>query len=168
MSSPVALALADLKSAFPRQVVTADMVALYQRELADLQPAALDRAVRVAIRTGRYFPTIAELREHAAEFTTGLPSEHAALAQIDARIAWARVSVGQPPPPVHPLVADALAVVGGYAALRDTDTPAVARGQFARIYRERRADAIRQAALGAIPPTLEAVRELPAAQGEQT
>lgn len=167
MSSPVALALADLKSAFPRQVITADMVALYQRELADIQPAALDRAVHVAIRTGRYFPTIAELREHAAEYTTGLPSEHAALAQIDARISWARAGVGQPPP-VHPLVADTLALVGGYAALRDTDTPAVVRGQFARLYRERRADAIRAAALGTLPPMLEAVRELPAAQGEET
>lgn len=148
--------LSDLKRAYPRETITGDRLALYHRELVDLPPAVLAQAVSVVIRTSRYFPTVAELRAAAAEFALGLPTEADALAQVEARIRWARDQEGEPPP-VHPLAASTLKLVGGYAAFRDADQPAVVRGQWLRLFREERARLLRSHAEG--PPALPSGRE---------
>lgn len=144
--------LADLARAFPRQAVPRETFAVYLRELDDVPPALLEAAVREMIRTKDFFPTVRELREAVAERALALPGEAAALEQVHARVAWARVDEADrdgDPPAVHPIVLDALAQVGGFAAFRTADEPGVVRGQFLRIFRDMRARAVREAQLGA-------------------
>jgi hypothetical protein len=137
--------------AFPRQAVLDGTLRVYLRELADVPAAALDEAVRSLIRTSEFFPTVRAIREAVAERSLQIPHEAAALEQVHARIAWGRedeaARVGDPPP-IHPLVRDALDHVGGFAAFRGASEPGVLRGQFLRLYRELRADAVRNAQLG--------------------
>jgi hypothetical protein len=118
--------IADLAAAFPQRSIPAATIDLYARELADLDPVALSDAVRLLIRTSEFFPTIRAIREAVAEAALGLPNEAEALNQIHERSG------------VHPLVREAVNVVGGWHAVRTTDQPGVLRGQFLRVYRELR------------------------------
>lgn len=143
--------LADLGDAFPRQQVSRETFAVYVREVSDIPAPVLERVVRSLIRSSEWWPTVRAIREAAAELTLGLPGEADALAQIEARMAWSRTEESDrsaEPPPVHPLVREALDHVGGWHAFRAADEPAVVRGQFGRLYRELRARAIRDAQIG--------------------
>jgi hypothetical protein len=140
--------VAELAAAFPRQPVTADNVRAYARALDDLPLTVLTATVRELVRTSRFFPTVAEIREAAAERTLGLPSEAEALEQVEIRARWARDHDGQETPFVHPLVGAAVDHVGGWFALRTTDRPDVLRGQLLRLYREGRAAAVREFQVG--------------------
>lgn len=143
--------LADLARAFPRQSVTAGTFQTYLRELADVPVPTLERTVRTLIRSSEFWPSVRAVLEACAELTLALPGEADALAQIEARMAWARQdaqSRAQEPPPVHPLVREALDHVGGWHAFRAADEPAVVRGQFGRLFRELRARAVRDAQVG--------------------
>lgn len=142
----VSQVLADLVDALPpQQPLTAGAAEVYRRNLADVPPALLQQAAERCIRTCRWFPRVAEIREAAAEIALQLPGEARALDQIDNRVRWARDGQQGEPPPVDPLVVEALARVGGYPAWRGGDGPIV-RGQFGRVYREERAAAIRETA----------------------
>lgn len=131
----------------PKPPMTAERLTVMLEELADLAPSALAAAADRIVRSARYFPTVAEIREQAAEAALQLPSETEALAQIEARIDWNRSGRHGDPPQIHPLVRQALALVGGFYAFRAAEEPGVIRGQFCRFYREARADAIRGAQL---------------------
>lgn len=134
--------LLALRRAYPRQdFATANFVA-YQNALEDVPPDVLARAVEYLIRTEKWMPTVAEIRERAAELELALPDEAVALAQIHDRMAWARTQTLDPPPVVHQLVATALEHVGGWHSFRDTEATII-RGQFARVYRDLRTAAIR-------------------------
>lgn len=134
--------LLALRRAYPRQdFATANFVA-YQNALEDVPPEILAAAVQHLIRTEKWMPTVAEIRECAAELELVLPDEADALAQIHDRMAWARTQTLDPPPVVHPLVATALERVGGWHSFRDTEATVI-RGQFARVYRDLRGAAIR-------------------------
>lgn len=149
--------LARLAEAFPRVVLSGQTVALYAEALSDLDRGELAATVDEIIGTRRddRFPTIGEIRATNAERTLGLPDEVAALTMIERRLAWARLPDGErgAGPTVHPLVAEALALVGGYHGLKSSERPEVTRGQFLRYYREMRAKAVRgaQHALSAAP-----------------
>lgn len=158
--SRVVVLLAQLKLAFPRDPITQDRFDLYVHELASVDPAALEAAVREIIRTrtGGYFPAIAEIINAAAEHALGLPSPDEALAQVEARIRWGRERAGEAPA-VHPAVVEALEQVGGFHALRTAEKPSVIRGQFLNLYRDRRAAALRAAALTPTLPALPASPE---------
>lgn len=156
MPSPPEI-LARLVAAFPRQPLTAETLRVYLRELDDVPPAAFDDAVSELTRTSQFFPTVSEIRETVAERTLGLPGEAAALEQVAARLSWARVDDSErtgDPPPIDGLVRQALDGVGGFSAFRTSDRPDVVRGQFLRLYRDLRSNAIGQAQLGtlALPP----------------
>lgn len=141
--------LADLKDAFPRQRVELATITVYVRELADVPIDDLERAVRGIIRESQWFPTVSEIRARVAEMTLELPIETAALAQVDARMEWARQEEdgrGEPPP-IHPLVSTAVDRVGGWHSFRTEDASAVG-GRFGRVYRELRAAAIREKQIG--------------------
>lgn len=153
MADPLNVLLADLAEAFPRQAkdVTRATLQLYKRELEDLPHEALAHAVKALIRTSEWFPTVSAIRQAASERLLDLPSDAAALAQIEARLDWGRQRTGadeETPstdgaPDVHPLVRDALELAGGFYAFRRSDNPAVVRGQFAKLYRELRAGKVR-------------------------
>lgn len=153
--------IADLMRVFPQataklapQEVDA-MARLYARELADLPPGLLEEAVRDLIRTERWFPTIAAIRERTAERALALPEEAGALAQVEERMRWGRLDDSErpaEPPEVHPLVRAAVDHVGGFHAFRETQEAAVLRGQFGRLYREMRARAIHEYVLEPLRP----------------
>ena len=62
-----------LKAAYPRQVIGADTLQVYAEALADLDADLLRRIAQEHILSERWFPTIAELRERAAEIVCDLP-----------------------------------------------------------------------------------------------
>lgn len=156
--------LSDLIEAFPRQPVGPGTVRVYLRELGDLPELALTDAVCGLIRTSEWFPTISAIRNATAERMLGLPDEGEALAQVEARIAWARgggidkdaTSV------MHPAVVDAVHAVGGFFSFRSAENPGVVRGQFLKLYRERRAAQVRKLTIGA-PTRAVLLAEYPAA-----
>lgn len=146
--------LADLRRAFPRQAVEQETFTLYLTELADVPPAVLEVAVGVLIRTEEFFPSIRAIRAAAAEYALALPSPAGALAQVETRISWARRMEDEPAPEVHPTVRHALDLIGGYAAFRNAEEGAPVRGQFLRLYRELRDDAVHEAIRGERRPAL--------------
>lgn len=135
----------SLRTLYPREQLTEERFDLMVDLLADVPDDALTAAAHEHQLTGHYFPSVAELRQLAAERTLSLPDETGALSQVEARMTWAR----QPErdrgdaPPIHRLVREALEHVGGFHAFRSADKPAVVRGQFVAYYREARASAIR-------------------------
>jgi hypothetical protein len=154
-SQPVNAALSDLARAFPQRDIKAGTLGVYLQNLSDLPVGAVVEACGILIRTSEFFPTVHAIRETVAEQVLALPSETEALTAVNSyRRGTARL---------HPLVREALTMVGGMHAFRVSDEPTVIRGQFARHYRELRAARIREAvigdvALGSGPP----LRELPA------
>lgn len=145
--------LADLARAFPRQTFDAGTLRVYLRELEDVPAEALDVATRQLIRTSEFFPTVRAIRERVAENALDLPGEAAALAQVYARVAWARDDDQEregDPPPIDPLVRQALDQVGGFSAFKTADEPGVVRGQFLRLYRETRAAAVVDVQIGTL------------------
>lgn len=153
--------LADLARAFPRNPITPETLRVYLRELDDVPPELLEAVVRDLIRTSEWFPTVRAIRERAAERSLGLPAEAEALAQIEARIRWARTSAAAEAPPIHPVVLEAIRGVGGFHAFRSADEASVIRGQFGRLYRELRGSAIAAVQTGALAlPSAPTGREL--------
>lgn len=145
--------IADLKDAFPRQRVSEATFEVYVRELTDVPADVLAVTVRELVRSSEFFPSISAIRQAAAERTLTLPSEAEALTQIEARMKWAldqRIQGDEhvDPPPVHPLVREALDHVGGWHAIRAAERAEVVRGQLLRIYRDLRAEAVRGAQVG--------------------
>lgn len=164
-------ALAELKLAFYEANVPPDTFRYYLHDLADVPVDLLHTAVVHLCRTSadpRRFPTLGQIRAACAEHLLGLPNEAEALGQVQALVAWTRQSTlerAEGAPALHPLVRQALDLVGGTQAFRATDEPGVIRGQFGRLYREARASEMRGAQLA---PTLEAgsrARELNSGDG---
>jgi Loader and inhibitor of phage G40P len=71
--SQVVRLVAVLKAAYPRQETPPETVALYAEMLADLDAGDVTAAVKQHVRSSRYFPTIAEIRDAVRE-----ANEHAA------------------------------------------------------------------------------------------
>lgn len=146
----VAPLIARLAEAFPKMKVPPETFQVYLADLADVPLETLEAAVTRLIRTSEWFPTINAIRAECAEHLLNLPNEFGAVAQIYARIEWARdqgEEGAEEPPAVHPLAKRALDQVGGYPAFRTSSEPGVVLGQYNRIYREMRAAAIRDAQL---------------------
>lgn len=148
MDAPLSTAgiVAALKRHFPRDPVDTDMARRVIDALADLPVEALAAGADDLIRTRVFpsFPLVAEIRLAAVQHLADFPSDSMALEQIEARIAWAKQDedVRADPPVVHGLVREALDHVGGWHAFRAADEPAVVRGQFLRLYRDLRAEAL--------------------------
>ena len=153
---PVSLMMARLARAFPRETLTPERVALYTEMLADIPDPILAQAADTLILTAKFFPAISEIREQAAELTVSLPSEDQALEQVQARIDWARDGGGGTPPDVHPIARLVVEEVGGWYALRSSGIADVARAQFVKSYRARRARRIKALQVGRFQAALPA------------
>lgn len=147
-----------LVDAFHWYPLSREAAASYVSELADVPIPLLEFAVTEAIRTEpKYFPSIGLLRSLAASHSLALPSPTGALAQIQARISWAKLddeTRPEIPPAVHKTVKQALDLVGGFGAFRTAEESTIVRGQFLRIYKEIRDDTLHEATAGrlALPP----------------
>lgn len=71
-----------LEAAYPRQELKKTTVDVYVQFLQDLDHKLAQRVVAQHIRNEKWFPTIAEIRETAAEMVYQLPSTEAALTHI--------------------------------------------------------------------------------------
>lgn len=143
----LATLLRELQLAFPDKPIPAETLQLYARKLADVPLDVLAPVVHEVVCTARFFPRLAEIRSACAERALALPGDVQAVAQVDARLAWARGGLNGDAPDVHPLVREALDAVGGMYAYRMTDRPDVIRAQFLSAYRDIRSDAIRDVAI---------------------
>jgi len=86
-------ALLQLRLAFPQREVEVDTLGLYGRHLADLPEAEVVDAIYRLIRTAKFFPTVAEIRE--ATVTGGATEGLAEAAWAEvlrevARVGWNR------------------------------------------------------------------------------
>lgn len=102
---------------------------MYAEALADLDPQAVDAAVASVIKSSRFFPTIAEIRERVGERTLGLPTPAEAWMLACGDMTW---------PEPCPLVRKAKQAVGGEWAFRTSENPTALRAQFLRIYEDLR------------------------------
>ena len=139
-------ALSKLFAAYGVQRTATATVDAYRDELGDIPDPVLEAALTVCIRECERLPTVARIRRAAAELLVDFPTEAAALAQIRARIEWARRGAEGTPPEVAAPVAAVLEQVGGYYAFR-TGEESIVVGQFGRLYREERSRAVRTAQL---------------------
>jgi len=145
--------IADLKDAFPRQVIEDGTLKTYIDSLADLEAADVKAAVVRIIRTSRFFPTIAEIRELVAERTLSIPSAADAWHEVqekandyddyDEARKWPTFS--------HPLIKQTVNDLGGLRALYYSQAPGVDRAHFLKLFNETRADLLARAVAGELP-----------------
>lgn len=142
--------MGTLAAAYPRQELRDETLEVYARDLIDLDQKLAAEAVAHVLRSSRFFPTIAEIRDAAAELELDAPGPMEAWRQASQLDRTAR----------HSLVQQARATVGDDYAWRTGDREQL-RPAFLGAYRELRAAAISQlvapaAQLGAAepPPTL--------------
>lgn len=144
-----------LSAAYPQAGVTAATLAVYVRYLADLDGQILDSAAADCITRSRFFPTVAEIREAAAqvrELRYGAPSPGEAWQEVTA--AFREVGNWGTPSWSHPRIAEAVRQVGGWRNLCLSDNQAADRARFLELYSE----AARRSAYDAV--TLPEVRDL--------
>ena len=63
-----------LVAAYPRQEMREDTIKVYVSTLSDLDYKATEKSIMKHIRTSKWFPTIAEIREDVAEALHEIPS----------------------------------------------------------------------------------------------
>jgi len=127
-TTSAAPAIAILRAAFPRAEFPDKTIQLYGRLLADLDPAAVTRAVERLIKGSEFLPTIHSIRREVAEETLGLPMPEEAW---DIALSG---SLRAAPPEVRA----ATDAVGGRWARLHSDNPTTVRAQFLKSYGERR------------------------------
>jgi len=144
---------AMLKSAFPRQVIESDTLALYAAFLSDLDRERGEAAVRTAIATLKFFPSVAELRDLAARKAVDLPDETAAWSEVMRAVG----SVGRYGNPAfsHAAIARVVAAIG-WLTICDSDNVEATRAHFLRLFRDASETAVREAN---VKPMLEAAAE---------
>lgn len=148
-----AVALARLMRALPKESISQGTFDEYIADLHDIAPDLLDDGVTLLLRSRRdpWFPTIGDIRHACAEIYLALPTEHEAMTQVEARMLWGRGDRDEQAPGVHALVLRALSQVGGWTVLRESEDPASTRARFARVYRDLRAETIKETAVGLVP-----------------
>jgi len=129
-----ASAIAILRAAYPTKNFPDQTVELYGRLLADLDPAAVTRAVERLIYGSEFLPTIHAIRREVAEETLALPSSEEA---------WDIATSGGLRL-AAPEVKAAAEAVGGRWTILHTDNLPTVRAQFLRSYQERRRNAIEE------------------------
>lgn len=154
------LAIGRLVKAFPRQAIPVETGAVYVEELADLPIRVVEEAVRRLIRTGTFFPVIAEIRAGAAEVLDPFPAWEQAWEEINRAIRrYGCYGVPNGPPDYgyrevdwscRP-VAEAVAAMG-YQALCESENEPADRAHFRQVYEACRARAVEVHQVGPLLP----------------
>lgn len=144
-----------------------ETAATYRRMLADLEYAVANAAVERLLATSRYLPTIAEIREAAADLT-GSGSRVGGEQWGSVRRAMASRGAHRTPgvdfvfnDPITARVVDAL----GWRELCLSDNPTADRARFIETYDKLAAEARRDVIAGALPAA-KRLRELQARRSE--
>lgn len=145
--------MADIVDAYPQTPMSPANIQAYVRHLADLDPEVLRRAVARAISTCRFLPTIAEIRQAAAELVDVAPDAHEAWGMAMAEVQ--RVGRTGRPSFQHARIHAAVQAIGGWVYLCESDAYSADRAAFVKAY-----EAQTRRALHAV--TLAGVPELPA------
>lgn len=154
--------LRELVAAFPRQEVTPETITVYAHRLSALPIAAVETAVDRAMDTARFFPTIGEIKDAAAENALG---DHALPEGVWAEVKREVRRVGHNRPPLFhkgaflppevptfadPLVAEAVAATG-WAYLCTGEPEGVVKAQFTATLKAIRGRAIERVQTGRRP-----------------
>lgn len=132
----LAKALMMMRDAYPRQPFGDGAVRVYAEQLADLDGQDVLDAVERLLRTLRWMPTIAEIREEVAEGTDPLPTVEEA---------WDQAQAGRTRSSV---VRESVEAVGGFWSIAHGDNQTTIRAQFRADYTARRAREMRARAGG--------------------
>ena len=156
-------AIAVLRAAFPGKDLEPVALRLYEVATKDIQPQLLEATVRRIIQHSRFFPSIAEIRQTAAQLAGVLPATAEEAAAI-----VRRADVEEPictrdgeyryaerywrwPEDISPqtmtVIEEALAKVGDPVNVRDGQRVFAWETDFKRMY-ETKVETIRQKALG--------------------
>lgn len=119
-----------LVAAFPRTTMTAETAQIYASFLADLDFDRAATAVATHIAEGKWFPTVADLRERAFTSERG-PDIDQAWAEVKRKVG--SVGIYREPQWSHPAIAAAI----GSLTWRDVcldDNPVALRAHFGKVY----------------------------------
>lgn len=131
-----------LQAAYPRQELPDSTELVYASALADLDVVAVERAALALIRTSRWFPTIAEIREQVAEDLTGLPEAEMAWAEV--REAIGKYGLDQTRPPWScEEIGEAVRVMG-WRTLCTAEKIGLERERWLKTYEKARRRRLRQ------------------------
>lgn len=133
--------VAFLVAAFPTAKLDLDQAGTYALQIADLDLDEAQQAARELSLTSKWLPSVAEIRDAAIRRRLGVPTAAAALEQLQARLA------GGGREAAHPLVNDAVRLMGGLWSLQMTTQPTVWRAQFRDTYADLAAGRVRAESL---------------------
>lgn len=136
---------------WPSANVQADTINAYATFLSDVDYQDAFAAVGKLAATSKFLPSVAEIRETAAEIRLELPSAFVAWEQFTARSE------------MHPLVRRVAKAMGGWWSYNTSDNPSIFRAQFLKLYAEARSEAVTGEATGQPmllpPPERKAISE---------
>jgi len=122
---------AVLGAAFPSFAATRETISVYFRVLADLPDELLQTAALDCVSKGKWFPTVAELRDAALSIRTN------SMAQLSAFEAWDEVcrlirdqGHGTTPDFSHPWIGAAVRQSGGWVRLCMSENTVADRARF--------------------------------------
>lgn len=127
-ATTLAAAIAILRPAYPRQEFPDDSVRIYVRALRDMEPRLVKAAIERIILKSKWLPTVAEIREEAAEMTARLPS---------AAEAWT-IMKDRPYEDWPDALRATVRACGGRWHIVHSERPETVRAQFIADYNERR------------------------------
>ena len=128
-----AKAVLMLQAAYPGARMTAMTGELYESMLADLEFDVVRGAIARLICTSKFLPTIAEVRDAAAEITLG-PIRSAVAAWGDVTMAVRRVGHYGCPKFEDPLVAECVRALGWRSLCLGDSGEAADRARFCELY----------------------------------
>ena len=134
--------IATLRGAWPRGDFPAESATVYATFIMDLSSDTVGKVIGSLVCRSRFLPSIAEIRECVAEATCSLPSSTDAWGEIERALrkydgndssTWT-----YPDDFSHPLITEALRLIGGLPRLDTTNTFSTDRREFLRLYAEMR------------------------------
>lgn len=151
----IAVLLATYPSADPPSVPA--LTAAWEMSLGDVPYPAAEAAIRAYVKTGRFFPTPAEIRGLVASRGGIVPDAGDAWAMVRRHLRETNTVTGgmfAGPEPVR----QAVEAIGGWWRLRMSETPEADRAAFGRVYEVYRQRAIADVDFGEALAAIEAGR----------
>lgn len=135
MSETVVQVLNFLLDAYPDKEVSAETMRVYLACLQDVDPTLLKTAVIRHVASSKWFPTVSELRESATAIVMD------ATGDLDPNTAWGEVTkwfskCGRwgVPQFTSPVITQAVAAIGGWMYLCNSENLAADRARFIQAY----------------------------------